>query len=102
MLSREMDTNDDNVSNAEDRLHPLYEEVETLEGTKLYYNRVAGFLVREKPLAVKSLPGGILADEVILTTFMCGHFVQKCYSKLFCTYILCLNFVFGKRILATS
>ena len=90
MLSREMDTNDDNVSNAEDRLHPLYEGVETLEGTKLYYNRVAGFLVREKPFAVKSLPGGILADEVILTTF----YVQPFCTKVLFEAFLYLHFVF--------
>jgi len=69
MLSKEMDTNDENITNA-GKIHPLYEEIETLEGTKLYYNRVAGFLAREKPLAIKPPPGGILADEVrILPTF---------------------------------
>jgi len=45
-------------------LHPLYQEVKTLEGSTFYYNDLGGFLVKEKPLAIPSSPGGILADEM--------------------------------------
>ena len=45
-------------------IHPLYEEVITHDGTTLYYNRTAGYLVKEKPLYHSSPPGGILADEM--------------------------------------
>jgi hypothetical protein len=54
MLSREMSDVDPNPDN----IHPLYEEVRTKEGSILYYNRVGGFLVKEKPVRVKSPPGG--------------------------------------------
>jgi len=47
-----------------DQIHPLYEEVTTHDGTTLYYNRTAGYLLKKKPLYKPSPPGGILADEM--------------------------------------
>ena len=60
MISREMgDIDIDSDSRTdENALHPLYEEVRTMEGTKLYLNRVGGFLVKEKPLYGMCPPGG--------------------------------------------
>ena len=59
MLSQEMpDVDKLNTDKKTDNIHPLYEEVRTKEGTTFYYNRVGGFLVREKPILVKSPPGG--------------------------------------------
>ena len=62
MVSREMGDVDKEVEseNVENALHPLYEEVRTMEGTKLYLNRVGGFVVKEKPLAGMCPPGGTL------------------------------------------
>ncbi|TRY78378.1 hypothetical protein TCAL_01692 [Tigriopus californicus] len=45
-------------------LHPLYEEVRTLEGDALYYHVKGGFLIRDRPRAQPKPPGGILADEM--------------------------------------
>ena len=47
-----------------DELHPLFVEVDTEDGTPLYYNRFGGFLVKEKPKKLQEIPGGILADEM--------------------------------------
>ena len=57
MISRETGSG---KSGNEAGLHPLYEEVTTVEGTKLYLNRVGGFLVKERPLALECPPGGEL------------------------------------------
>merc|ERR1739842_161982 len=45
-------------------LHSLYSEIETSDGMKMYYNRYGCFFVKDKPLTVRSSPGGILADEM--------------------------------------
>lgn len=50
-------------SGNEDALHPLYEEVETMQGTKLYLNRVGGFLVKDRPLALECPPGGVFSTN---------------------------------------
>ena len=54
MISRETGSEE----SGNDDLHPLYEEVEALQGTRLYLNRAGGFFTRNRPLAVKWLPGG--------------------------------------------
>jgi hypothetical protein len=48
----------------ENKLHVLYREVKAMDGKSLYYNQLGGFLVKERPLALPSSPGGILADEM--------------------------------------
>ena len=45
-------------------LHPLYTEVTVHDGTVLYFNKWAGYLVKNRPLARPTPPGGILADEM--------------------------------------
>lgn len=45
-------------------LHCLFVEITSKDGVTLYFNRYGGFLVKDKPLAVLSTPGGILADEM--------------------------------------
>ena len=48
-------------------LHTLYTQVITKDGTKMYYNRKGGFLVKEFPHARPMPTGGILADEMVRT-----------------------------------
>lgn len=45
-------------------LHCLFVEITSKDGIILYFNKYGGFLVKDKPLAVLSTPGGILADEM--------------------------------------
>lgn len=47
-----------------DRLHCLYVDLKSRDGQTFYFNKYAGFLVKDKPLAVLPTPGGILADEM--------------------------------------
>ncbi|XP_044148487.1 E3 ubiquitin-protein ligase SHPRH isoform X2 [Bufo gargarizans] len=61
MLQRE---NFKNVPSNENALHPLWTEVTTMDGIKLYYNPFSGSIIREHPAAAREWPGGILADEM--------------------------------------
>ncbi|XP_040285441.1 E3 ubiquitin-protein ligase SHPRH [Bufo bufo] len=61
MLQRE---NFKNVPSNENALHPLWREVTTMDGIKLYYNPFSGSIIREHPAAAREWPGGILADEM--------------------------------------
>ncbi|KAI8791402.1 E3 ubiquitin-protein ligase SHPRH [Biomphalaria glabrata] len=62
-MLRQEQRSQQNVQDTND-LHPLYCEV-TLDGsTKLYYNKYGGSLIKDRPKAISSLPGGILADEM--------------------------------------
>jgi hypothetical protein len=69
MISKEMGSIDTGVKNGDGDLHPLYEEVETLSGTKLYLNRVGGFLVKDRPHALQWPPGGSLSFSNRLKSF---------------------------------
>lgn len=55
---------DADLAETNDDLHPLFEEVTVHDGSVLYFNKHAGYLVAEKPLARDNPPGGILADEM--------------------------------------
>ncbi|KAK7079811.1 hypothetical protein SK128_008529, partial [Halocaridina rubra] len=64
MLHQEKYSDTKERGNDDDTLHCLYEEVLSKDGVTFYYNKYGGFVVKEKPLAVFSSPGGILADEM--------------------------------------
>ncbi|XP_064122069.1 E3 ubiquitin-protein ligase SHPRH-like [Macrobrachium nipponense] len=49
---------------SEGNLHSLYSEVVSKDGVTFYFNKFAGLVVKDKPLAVMPSPGGILADEM--------------------------------------
>ncbi|KAM3931910.1 E3 ubiquitin-protein ligase SHPRH isoform 1-T3 [Leptodactylus fuscus] len=61
MLQRE---NFKDVPSNEHALHPLWREVTTLDGIKIYYNPFSGSIIRDRPAAAHEWPGGILADEM--------------------------------------
>ncbi|MPC35312.1 E3 ubiquitin-protein ligase SHPRH [Portunus trituberculatus] len=64
MLHQENYGEEDAHQRPTDALHCLYTEIQSQDGVVLYFNKFAGFLVKEKPLAVLPTPGGILADEM--------------------------------------
>ncbi|XP_060077806.1 E3 ubiquitin-protein ligase SHPRH-like [Ylistrum balloti] len=70
MLSREglkVEKNqptDSLLANTEVPIHMLYEEVKTLGGNTLYYNKYLGSLTMERQERLVIPPGGILADEM--------------------------------------
>ncbi|XP_076060889.1 E3 ubiquitin-protein ligase SHPRH [Oratosquilla oratoria] len=61
MLYKEQVVSENMVS---DKLHTLYEEITSIDGTILYYNKYGGYFVRDFPCSVNPNPGGILADEM--------------------------------------
>ncbi|KAG8583488.1 hypothetical protein GDO81_008442 [Engystomops pustulosus] len=61
MLLRE---NFQNLPSNENALHPLWREVITMDGTKIFYNPFSGSIIHERPAAAHEWPGGILADEM--------------------------------------
>ena len=52
------------VSDARQPLHSLYIEIENAHGERIYMHRFYCAYTRVKPLAERSLPGGMLADEM--------------------------------------
>ncbi|XP_068240561.1 E3 ubiquitin-protein ligase SHPRH [Palaemon carinicauda] len=64
MLHQEKFMKLDKDVKVEDNLHSLYEEVVSKDGVRFYFNKFAGLVVKDKPLAVMPSPGGILADEM--------------------------------------
>ncbi|KAK8397451.1 hypothetical protein O3P69_004894 [Scylla paramamosain] len=64
MLHQENYGEEDAHRRPTDALHCLYTEIKSQDGVVLYFNKFAGFLVKDKPLAVPPTPGGILADEM--------------------------------------
>ncbi|XP_069811452.1 E3 ubiquitin-protein ligase SHPRH isoform X2 [Dendropsophus ebraccatus] len=52
------------VPSSENALHPLWREVTTVDGIKIFYNPFSGCIIRERPAAAHEWPGGILADEM--------------------------------------
>ncbi|XP_075718971.1 E3 ubiquitin-protein ligase SHPRH [Rhinoderma darwinii] len=61
MLQRE---NFKNGPSNENALHPLWREVTTLDGIKIFYNPFSQSIIHEHPAAAREWPGGILADEM--------------------------------------